>query len=151
MSSLNLTRMSHKFSTALRNLRLHVLRRDKASTGADFAGFASLQGVDPASPKGYDRTGTALSAPLPEAHTSTRSSFVRDEFCEKCGLSVSPAGRESGILLLVLIAWHTRSTMEKMMVVAFFMYVFQSRAGSKNFNWPGNLGNRIRALPGDFK
>ena len=60
-----LARISHKFSTALRNI----------GTGEDFAGFASLQGVDPAS-----------SAPLPEAHTSTRSSFVRDEFCEKCGL-----------------------------------------------------------------
>ncbi len=82
-----LTRISHKSSTALRNL----------GTGADFVGFAcpcaaqmqaTLQGVDPASP--------AHDSPLHsnfathgrrEAHTSTRSSFARYEFCEKCGLT----------------------------------------------------------------
>ena len=60
-----LTRMSHKFSTALRNV------------GADAAlvGFATLQGVDPASP-----------ANLLDARTSTRPSFARHEFCETCGL-----------------------------------------------------------------
>ena len=59
-----LARMSHKSSTALRNL----------GTGVDLVGFATLQGVDPASP-----------AHLREAHTSTRSSFARYEFCETCG------------------------------------------------------------------
>ena len=57
--------MSHKFSTALRN----ILLRLKATAGhagadADFVGFASLQGVDPASPKGYGRTGPASPANL---------------------------------------------------------------------------------------
>ena len=73
---LGLTRMSHNSSTALRN----------PGTGADFVGFATLRGVDPASPKGYDRTGTASSAHQREAHTSTRSSFAHYEFCElACG------------------------------------------------------------------
>ena len=58
--------MSHKFSTALRYV----------GTGADFVGFPTSQGVDPAS-----------SANLPETRTSTRPPFARDEFCEKCGLA----------------------------------------------------------------
>ena len=56
--------MSHKSSTALRY----------TGTGADFVGFAYLQGVDLASP-----------AHLLETRTSTRSPFARDEFCETCG------------------------------------------------------------------
>ncbi len=71
-----LARMSHKFSTALRNIRLHVLRRDKTGADADFVGFASLQGVDPASPANLHKT-----------RASTRSPFARYEFCEKCGLA----------------------------------------------------------------
>ena len=63
----DLARMSHKSSTALRN----------PGTGADFVGFTTLQGVDPAS-----------SAHQREAHTSTRSSFARNEFYETCGLGV---------------------------------------------------------------
>ena len=62
--------MSHKPSTALRNV----------GTGADLVGFATLQGVDPASP-----------AYLLDARTSTRSSFARHEFGEICGL-VSKSG-----------------------------------------------------------
>ncbi len=58
--------MSHKFSTALRN----------TGTGADFVGFATLQGVDPASP-----------ANLFETRASTRSPFARYEFCETCGFA----------------------------------------------------------------
>ena len=54
-----LTRMSHKLSTALRYV----------GTGADFVGFATLQGVDPASP-----------AHLLETRTSTRPPFARHEF-----------------------------------------------------------------------
>ncbi|MBC9867258.1 MAG: membrane protein insertion efficiency factor YidD [Opitutae bacterium] len=65
----HLARISHKFSTALRNI----------GAGADFAGFATLQGVDPAS-----------SAHRRKAHTSTRSSFARYEFCETCGLAKAP-------------------------------------------------------------
>ncbi len=61
-----LTRISHKFSTALRNV----------GAGAAFVRCATLQGVDPASP-----------AHQLEAHTSTRSSFARYEFCEICGLT----------------------------------------------------------------
>ena len=83
-----LARISHKSSTALRNLRLHVLRRDKAGTGADFVGFATLQGVDPASPKGYGRTDPASPAHLRETHTSIRSPFARDEFFKICGLAL---------------------------------------------------------------
>ncbi len=55
-----------QFSTALRNV----------GASADLVGFATLQGVDPASP-----------ANRLDAHTSTRPSFVRYEFCETCGLS----------------------------------------------------------------
>ena len=58
-------RMSHKFSTALRN----------TGAEADFVGYASLQGVDPASPANLHKT-----------RASTRSPFARYEFCEKCGL-----------------------------------------------------------------
>ncbi len=58
--------MSHKFSTALRY----------AGPGAGFVGFATLQGVDPASP-----------ANLHESPTSTRPPFARYEFCETCGLT----------------------------------------------------------------
>ena len=61
----HLARMSHKSSTALRN----------TGTGADFVGFATLQGIDPASP-----------AHRLETRTSTRSSFARYEFCETSGL-----------------------------------------------------------------
>ena len=68
--------MSHKFSTALRNIRLHVLRRDKTGADADFVGFASLQGVDPASPKGYGRTGPASPANLHKTRASTRFPFA---------------------------------------------------------------------------
>ena len=57
--------MSHKSSTALRY----------TGTGADFVGFRTLQGVDPASPPHRLET-----------RTSTRSPFARDEFCETCGL-----------------------------------------------------------------
>ncbi|MBC9889387.1 MAG: cellulase family glycosylhydrolase [Opitutae bacterium] len=64
-----LARISHKFSTA------------------DFAGFANLQGVDPAS-----------SAPLPEADTSTRSSFARNEFYEKSGLA-NDTWKETSLLI----------------------------------------------------
>ena len=73
-----LTRISHKSSTALRN----------PGTGADFVGFpcpcsAQMQvdfaGVDPASPANLHKT-----------HTSTRSPFARDEFCEICGLTLFP-------------------------------------------------------------
>ena len=60
-----LARMSHKSSTALRY----------TGTGADFVGFRTLQGVDPASPPHRLET-----------HTSTRSPFARDEFCETCRL-----------------------------------------------------------------
>ena len=67
----NLTRMSHKFSTALRN----------TGADADFVGFASLQGVDPASPANLHKT-----------RASTRSPFARYEFCETCGLKT---GREA--------------------------------------------------------
>ena len=90
MNSLNLTRMSHKSSTALRY----------TGTGADFVGFpcpcfaqkqADFAGFDPASP-----------AHLLETRTSTRSPFARDEFCKTCGLSVSPVGRESRFLPLVM-------------------------------------------------
>ncbi len=43
MSSLNLTRMSHKFSTALRNTLLRLkATAGQAGTDADFVGFASL-------------------------------------------------------------------------------------------------------------
>ena len=63
----DLARMSHKSSTALRY----------TGTGADFVGFPTSQGVDPASP-----------ANLLEAHNSTRSPFARDEFCETCGLGI---------------------------------------------------------------
>ena len=65
--------MSHKFSTALRNV----------PAGADLVGFATLQGVDPASP-----------ANLLEAHTSTRSSFARHEFG---GVSHSLGSETSGL------------------------------------------------------
>ena len=61
----DIAHMSHKSSTALRYV----------GTGADFVGFASLQGVDPAS-----------LANLPETRTNTRPPFARYEFCEKCGL-----------------------------------------------------------------
>ena len=61
-----LTRISHKSSTALRY----------TGTGADFVGFANLQGVDPAS-----------LAHLLETRISTRSPFARNEFCEICGLT----------------------------------------------------------------
>ena len=57
--------MSPKFSTALRN----------TGADADFVGFASLQGVDPASPANLHKT-----------RASTRSPIARYEFCEKCGL-----------------------------------------------------------------
>ncbi len=60
-----LARMSHKFSTA----------RPNPGTGADFTGFGTLQGVDPASPPN-----------LHETPTSSRSSNARHEFCETCGL-----------------------------------------------------------------
>ena len=70
---MKLARMSHKFSTALRNV----------GASADLVGFATLQGVDPASPTNRF-----------DAHTSTRPSFVRYEFCEICGLA--------SVLLLVL-------------------------------------------------
>ncbi len=56
-------------STALRN----------TGTGADFVGFATLRGVDPASPTN-----------LLETHTSTRYPFARYEFSEKCGLARGP-------------------------------------------------------------
>ncbi len=69
----SLTRMSHKFSTALRNV----------GAGAALAGFATLQGVDPASP-----------ANLLEAHTSARPSFARHEFCETCGLTTVHFAKE---------------------------------------------------------
>ena len=59
--------MSHKFSTALRNV----------GTGAALVGCATLQGVDPASP-----------ANLLDSRTSTRPSFARHEFCETCGLEL---------------------------------------------------------------
>ena len=64
-----------QLSTSLRNL----------GTGADFVGFGTLQGVDPASP-----------ANRLEARTSTQPSFARYEFgrCRKlgsetCGLTSS--------------------------------------------------------------
>ncbi len=63
---ITLARMSHKFSTALRYV----------GTGADFVGFATLQGVDPAS-----------LAHLLETRTSPRPPFARHEFCETCGLA----------------------------------------------------------------
>ena len=60
--------MSQKFSTAPHNV----------GTGADFTGFATLQGVNPAS-----------SANLLEAHTSTRPSVGPNEFFETSELSAS--------------------------------------------------------------
>ena len=60
-----LARMSHKSSTALQY----------TGTGADFVGFGTLQGVDPASPPHRLET-----------RTSTRSPLARDEFRETCGL-----------------------------------------------------------------
>ncbi len=63
--ALSLARISHKFSAALRN----------DGIGADFPGFGTLQGVDPASPPN-----------LHETPTSTRHPFARDEFCEVSGL-----------------------------------------------------------------
>ncbi len=61
-----LARISQKSSTALRNI----------GTGAALVRCATLQGVNPAS----------LAHRL-EAHTSTRSSFARYEFGEKCRLN----------------------------------------------------------------
>ena len=61
--------MSHKSSTALRYL----------GTGADFVGFATLQGVDPVSPPH-----------LLETRTSIRPPFARYEFCETYGLGFIP-------------------------------------------------------------
>ncbi len=58
--------MSHKSSAALRN----------DGAGADFPGFGTSQGVDPASPPN-----------LHETPTSTRPPFARDEVCEKYGLT----------------------------------------------------------------
>ncbi len=69
-----ITRMSHKFSTTFWN----------TGTGADFFGFATLQGVDPASP-----------ANLFETRASTRSPFARDEFCETCG--INPIANPPGV------------------------------------------------------
>ena len=60
----SLARKSPKSSAALRHI----------GTGADFVGFPTLQGVDPASP-----------ANLHETRTSTRFPFARYEFCEACG------------------------------------------------------------------
>ncbi len=70
-----LTRISHISSTALRN----------DGTGADFPGFGTLQGVDPASPPN-----------LHETHSSTRPPFARDEFCEISGLNVNREPTEAG-------------------------------------------------------
>ena len=71
--------MSHKFSTALRNILLRLkATAGHAGTDADFVGIASLQGVDPASPKGYDRTGTASPANLHKTRASTRSPFAAE-------------------------------------------------------------------------
>ena len=69
---------STKSSTALRNV----------GTGATLVGFATLQGVDPASPANQ------LDAP-----TSTRPSFARYEFCEISGLR-----RIAGCLLVSMLA-----------------------------------------------
>ena len=49
--------------------------RPNTGAGAGIAGFATLQGVDPAS-----------AANRHETRTSTRSSIARHEFCETCGL-----------------------------------------------------------------
>ena len=62
----DLARISHKSSAALRN----------DGAGADFPGFGSLQGVDPASPPN-----------LHETPASTRPPFARDEFGEISGLA----------------------------------------------------------------
>ena len=66
-----LARISHKSSAALRN----------DGAGADFPGFGSLQGLDPASPPN-----------LHETPTSTRPPFARDEFCEISGLVAKGGG-----------------------------------------------------------
>ena len=60
-NGVDLTWISHKSSTALRNI----------GTGAGIVRCATLQGVDPASP----------AHPL-ETRTSARPSFARCEFCE---------------------------------------------------------------------
>ena len=71
-----LARISHKSSAALRN----------DGAGADFPGFGSLQGLDPAS-----------SPNLHETPTSTRPPFARDEFCEISGLVVKGGGTKPSL------------------------------------------------------
>ena len=71
-----LARISHKSSAALRN----------DGAGADFPGFGSLQGLDPASPPN-----------LHETPTSTRPPFARDEFCEISGLVAKGGGTKPSL------------------------------------------------------
>ncbi len=83
--------MSHKLSTTLRNL----------GTGADFVGFATLQGVDPASP-----------ANRLEARTSTQPSFARYEICETCGLKLCPIDLTSETGPLKMRLWRAKTRPE---------------------------------------